>query len=206
MIAEIEDGQCIVHDASSGAMFLAATGIRINRQLNRKLVGLVGRYGCQFIANRVIRRCAPDQVAFAAVAVANASRAVGDQAIEVRRQVEDFIVAVTERLREIIGSRLRLNEAVKGKSGRVYRVTGVILDETQTDAVAFVASVANRSVASDRFTELCDLRQAFSKVENESVYDEQHDFREEDRRLLSLVSELVPFGQTKKRFTKLIAA
>ena len=207
VVASFEQGECVVHDASAGAMSLAGAGVRINRHLNRRLVELVGRYGCQFVANRVIRRCAPDQVAFAAVAVANASRTVGDQALEVRRQAEqDFVVAVTERLREIVGPRLRTNEPVTGKSGRTYRVTGIVLDEAQKEPVAFVASVPNRSAVASQFAEFYDLRHAHSKVINESVYDEERDLRDEDRRLLGMVSKLVPFAQTRTNFSRLVSS
>src|SRR5215469_7018137 len=84
----VEGGEYVVHDAGFGAMYLNSAGIRITRQLTRRFAELAARYGCEFIGGRMTRRCSPEQVAMATVMVANASRTIGDQALEIRRQVE----------------------------------------------------------------------------------------------------------------------
>ena len=89
-----------------------------------------------------------------------------------------------------VGPRLRTNESVIGKSGRAYRVAGIVLDEAQKEPVAFVAPAPNRAAVASQFAEFYDLRHAHSKVINESVYDEERDLRDEDRRLLGIASEL----------------
>ncbi len=128
----IERGGYVVHDAGLGAMYLSSEGIRLTRQLTSRFYELATRYGCHFIDGRMTRRCLPEQVAIAAVMVANASRSVGDQALEIKRQVEsDFRIAVIERLRELGGSRVRENELVKGESGRAYRVPSLVLDSSR---------------------------------------------------------------------------
>jgi hypothetical protein len=81
----VEGGEYEVHDAGFGAMYLNSSGIRLTRQLTHRFAELASRYGCEFIAGRMTRRCSPEQVAMAAVMVANASRTVGDQALEMRR-------------------------------------------------------------------------------------------------------------------------
>jgi hypothetical protein len=77
----MEGGEYVVHDAGLGAMYLTAEGIRITRQLSERLAAFAARYECEFIEGRMLRRCSTDDVAIAAMLVANASRAVGDQAI-----------------------------------------------------------------------------------------------------------------------------
>ena len=203
----IEGGEYVVHDAGFGAMYLNTAGVRLTRQLTRRFGELASRYGCEFIAGRMTRRCSPEQVAMAAVMVANASRTIGDHALEIRRQTEsDFRMAVAERVREIAGQRVRENEAVKGESGRSYRIPSLILDSSQSFPVAFVVPLPNRAAIPDRFAEFFDIRRAHDQVLRESVYDEGSDIRPEDRRFMQLdqISELIPFQQTRFRFAQLM--
>jgi hypothetical protein len=205
----IEGGEYVVHDAGFGAMYLNSAGVRLTRQLTHRFVELAARYGCEFIAGRMTRRCSPEQVAMAAVMVANASRTVGDQALEIRRQTEnDFRIAVVERLRDIAGNRVRENQAVKGESGRSYRIPSLILDSSQSFPLAFVVPLPNRAAVSDRFAEFFDIRRAHDRVRRESVYDESSDIRAEDLRLMRMenMSEMIPFQQTRVRFAQLITA
>jgi hypothetical protein len=144
----------------------------------------------------------------AAVMVANASRTIGDQALEIRRQAEgEFRAAVVERVREIAGKRARENETVKGDSGRSYHIPSVILDSSESFPLAFVVPLPNRAAVATRFSDLFDIRKAHERVQRESIYDEASDFRPEDLRLMRMekVSELVPFQQTRVRFAQLIA-
>jgi hypothetical protein len=203
----IEGGEYVVHDAGFGAMYLNSAGIRLTRQLTHRFAELAARYGCDFIAGRMTRRCSPEQVAIAAVMVANASRTIGDQALEMRRQAEsDFRAAVAERIREIAGARVRENETVAGESGRSYRIPSLILDSSQSFPVAFVVPLPNRAAVPDRFAEFFDIRKLHERVRRQTVYDEGSDIRREDLRFMQMdqVSEITPFQQTRVRFMQLL--
>jgi hypothetical protein len=205
----IEGGEYLVHDAGFGAMYLNSAGVRLTRQLTHRFAELAARYGCDFIAGRMIRRCSPEQVAMAAVMVANASRTIGDHALEIRRQAEsDFRAAVADRIREIAGERVRENETVVGESGRSYRIPSLILDSSQSFPLAFVVPLPNRASVPDRFADFFDIRRAHDRVRRESVYDEGSDIRPEDLRLMQIdqMSEIIPFQQTRFRFVQLVSA
>jgi hypothetical protein len=205
----VDGGEYVVHDAGFGAMYLNSAGVRLTRQLTNRFGELAARYGCEFISGRMTRRCSPEQVAMAAVMVANASRTIGDQALEIRRQTEsDFRTAVVERVRDIAGPRVLENETVKGESGRSYQIPSLILDSSLSFPVAFVVPLPNRAAVPTRFAEFFDIRRAHQRVRRESVYDEGSDIRSEDLRFMQTeqVSELIPFQQTRIRFTQLITA
>jgi hypothetical protein len=203
----VDGGEYVVHDAGFGAMYLNSAGVRLTRQLAHRFGELAARYGCEFISGRMTRRCSPEQVAMATVMVANASRTIGDQALEIRRQSEsDFRAAVAERVRDIAGTRVRENETVKGDSGRSYRIASLILDTSLSFPLAFVVALPNRAAVPDRFAEFFDIRRAHDRVRRESVYDEGSDIRPEDLRFMQMdkTSEIVPFQQTRLRFSQLI--
>jgi hypothetical protein len=196
----MEGGEYVVHDAGIGAMYLTAEGVRMSRQLSERLAALAARYECEFIEGRMMRRCSPDEVAIAAMLVANASRTVGDQAIEVRRQSEgEFRYAVSERVRDLVGPRWRENQLFKGASGRSYRIGNVILDQTETAPVAFVFALPSRTAVPTQFAEMFDLRAAYPRITNDSVYNDAGDFRvREDGLLLEKVSVLIPFSEMSR--------
>lgn len=206
----IEGAEYVVHDAGLGAMYLNSAGIRLTRQLTRRFNELAARYGCAFISGRMTRRCASEQVAMAAVMVANASRTIGDHALEIKRQLEtDFRTAVVDRVRDIAGSaRVRENEIVRGESGRDYRIPSLILDSSQSYPIAFVVPLANRAGVPTRFAELFDIKRANERVQRETVYDETADLRSEDLRFMKTddVSHVIAFQQTRMRFVELLAA
>lgn len=208
IVKEQEDREnYVVHDASSGTLYLTQHGVRLNPKLRSRLAELVRRYGCEFAGSRVERRCTADQVAMAAVVVANASRTVGDQTLELRKSADrDFKQSVIEGLRKIAGSRVRENQDVKGNSGRWYRLPALILDRSEREPVAFVSTIANRSAVGGQFAELYDLKEAFGDVRREAVYDENSDLREEDRNLLAQAGEVVPSRQVGLRFERVLAA
>src|SRR3954447_20237310 len=192
----VESGEYIVHDAGLGTMYLNSMGVRLTRQLTRRFAELASRYGCQFISGRMTRRCLPEQVAMAAVMVANASRTIGDQALEIKRQSDsEFRVAVIERIRDIAGSRVRENELVRGESGRSYRVPSLVLDSSLSFPVAFIVPLPNRASVPTHFTEFFDIQKAHEIVKRGSVYDENSDIRLEDRQLMTQVSAVIPFQQ-----------
>ena len=138
----IDSGRYLVHDAGFGAMYLTSAGIQMTKQLSQRLAHLAAQYGCEFVGARMQRHCDPDQIAIAAAMVANASRTIGDRALEARHQIEsDFRVAVAEKLRSIGGKRVKDNEQVKGKHGRLYRMPHVVLDASETRPIAFVMAL-----------------------------------------------------------------
>jgi hypothetical protein len=208
VVVAIEGGGYVVHDAGFGAMYLNSAGVRLTRQLTQRFGELASRYGCDFISGRMTRSCSPAQVAMAAVMVANASRTVGDQALEIKRQTEnDFRMAVAARVRDVAGQRVRENQIVKGESGRSYRIPSLILDNSRSFPVAFVVPLPNRASVPTHFAEFFDIRKAHERVRRESVYDENSDLRPEDRRFMQMdeISEMIPFQQTRLRFTQLLA-
>lgn len=203
----MEGGEYVVHDAGLGAMYLTAEGVRMSRQLGERLAALAARYECEFIEGRMLRRCSPDEVAIAAMLVANASRTVGDQALEVRRQSEsEFRYAVSERVHGLVGSRWRENQLFKGASGRSYRVGNIILDPAETAPIAFVFALPSRSAVPSQFAEMYDLRAAYPQIANDSVYNDAGDFRvREDGWLLEKVSVLIPFSEMQARIPQTLA-
>lgn len=206
VLVTIDGGEYVVHDAGLGLMYLTAEGVQITRHLSSRFAALAARYECEFIDGRMMRRCSADDVAVAAVLVANASRTVGDHALEVRRQTEnEFRAAVSDRVREIAGTRLRENETFKGGSGRSYRITNVILDAQEMHAAAFVFALPSRSLVPAQFAEMFDLKAAHADTANDTIYNEAGDFRrKEDGWLLEKVSELIPFGEIAERLPRQI--
>jgi hypothetical protein len=204
----MEGGDYVVHDAGLGAMYLTAEGIRMSRQLSERLSALAARYECEFIEGRMTRRCSPDDVAIAAMLVANASRTVGDQAVEVRRQSEsEFRYVVSERVRDLVGSRWRENQLFRGASGRAYRIGNVILDPAELAPVAFVFALPSRSAVPSQFAEMYDLSAAYPAITNDSIYNDNSDFRlREDGWLLEKVSVLIPFSEMQTRIPRMHAA
>jgi hypothetical protein len=202
----MEGGEYIVHDAGLGAMYLTAEGVRMSRHLSERLAALAAHYECEFIEGRMMRRCSTDEVAIAAMLVANASRTVGDQAIEVRRQSEsEFRYAVSERVRDLVGSRWRENQLFHGASGRAYRIGNVILDPAEAAPIAFVFALSSRSTVPNQFTEMYDLRAAHPLITNDSVYNDAGDFRvREDGWLLEKVSVLIPFSEMQARMPTML--
>src|SRR5690242_1510334 len=79
----VQGGHYVVHDAGFGSMSLTSAGVTLTKSLQERLSLLAKYYGCEFIEGRMSRRCTVEQIALAAVMVANASRTVGDQAIDV---------------------------------------------------------------------------------------------------------------------------
>ena len=207
VVVTVEGGEYVVHDAGFGAMYLTSAGVKLTKQLAQRLASLAAHYGCDFIENRMIRRCSVDQLALAVAIVANASRTIGDQALEVRRRTErDFSEAVSHRLQEVIGTRVRSHQEIKGESGRKYLVGNIILDRPEKLPVAFVESFANRASVPGHFLEFYDLRPVYPQTMNFSVYDENEQFTQPDLRLLRKVSDVVTYGQSRRRFAVLKAA
>ena len=169
--------------------------------MRRRLSILAAHYGCVFSEGRVSREVPNEQLPLGVAVVANASRSVADVSLEARRHVErEFAERVTDSLRGIVGQRLRTQEKVTGKSGRVYRVDNVILDSQQKDRIAFIESVRTRAMVSGRFMEFHDLSHTFASILCYSVTGGDESLTGSDEALLKVVSELVPFAETRRRF------
>jgi len=196
-----EGDNFVVHDAGLGGMQLLAEGMRPNKELADRFRMAMERYGCSWIEGRVTRRCAENDLAVSIVLVANASRTIGDFVLETRRQSDgQFRYVVTERVREIVGDRLRENETFKGMSGRAYRIPNVVLDVAKNHAISFIIPLSSRNAVASQFRELYDLHAALPDIRNRTVYNDAGDFRaDEDGWVLSQVGELIPYSDLKTR-------
>ncbi len=195
-----------VHDAGIAAMRLSSAGITLSKALSSRLAELAARFNCDFKAGRVSTSAhVSDDVAVAICLVANASRSVADYELEVRRLIEtDFRFVVNETLRKVVGDRLRENQEFKGKSGRRYRVPGMLLNSSGSAPAHFIAALAHRQSVDRSFTMLHDLHLAYPDVENEAVYDDAGDFRHEDRELLNEVSTAMTLLEVPMRFRTIV--
>lgn len=194
-----------VSDLSAGSMYLAEIGINLNAQQRTRVQTEVAHYGCQFEKGRVFRQCARDELPDAIALVANASRTVADYGTEARRQFDaDFRLTVIERLRHTVGHRLREREAVAGRSGRSYRVGGVVLDRKEVRPLAFIEAFASRNIIGDRFMAFSDLKREFQAVEMISVYDDTLPWHEADLNVLGQVSSVIAYSKSELRFRELV--
>lgn len=204
VVVETADTELRVHDAGFSAMRLTAAGVTISKSVAVRLNEFAQRYRCTFASGRVTASGGPDDVPYMACLVANAARAVGDYVYELRRHAEyDFRGAVFDKLREIVGDRVRESEEFRGKSGRLWRVP-IILDPAHAHPLSFIAPLANRSGVPQGFAMLYDLWRAYPEVERDVVYDETSDVREEDRALLSSAeAKVIGFMETQVRFREI---
>jgi hypothetical protein len=199
-----EGGDVIVSDLSLGSVYLAEIGVHLSAQQRQRLQTEIAHYSCEYSKGRVFRRCSHDHIADTIALVANASRSVADYGLESKRQFDvDFRVTVIERLRNLVGHRLREREPVAGRSGRPYRVGGVILDRKEVAPIAFVEAFATRSIIGDRFMAFSDLRLNFDNVRMISVYDDRSEWPESDLRVLSQVSTVVGYSKSEPSFKAL---
>lgn len=207
VVVSVESGEYVVHDAGFGSMFLTSSGVKFSKQIRKRLASMAEVYGCEFLNGRMTRKADVDQMALAIAMVANASRCVGDEVLEAQRRAEsDFIIAVTDSLREVVGGkRLRTNEQYTGESGAHYRVHNVILDRAESDAIAFVEPLSSRSVVSQRFMEFTDLRPLHQGANMFVVADDLDDLSEPHQNLLRKVCELVPYSKSREIFKPLAA-
>lgn len=204
VVVERAGGELLVHDGGFSAMRLVAAGVALSKGVGARLDEFAHRYRCTFADGRVTALRASDDLPLTVCLVANAARAVGDYVYELRRQADfDFRGAVFDKLREIVGDRIRESEEFRGKSGRLWRVP-IILDPARAHPLSFVAPLANRSGVPQGFAMLYDLGRAYPDVERDVVYDETSDLRDEDRALLSSAEARV-FGlmETQVRFREI---
>lgn len=185
VVVEQKESGFVVHDAGFSAMRLSGAGISLSRGVTQRLIEFAQRYSSLFFDGRVTSVATADDIAQVICLVANAARSVADYVYEIRRQTEtDFRIVVFDKLREVIGDRVRETEEFRGKSGRRYRVP-IILDVTKTRPQNFVSTVAHRQTVPQSFAMLYDLGGAYPGIERDAVYDDTADLREEDRTLLT---------------------
>ncbi|MBS0583644.1 MAG: hypothetical protein JSS42_11145 [Proteobacteria bacterium] len=203
-VTVVEDGDgFLVHDSSTAAMYLASCGMKVGES-RKKFPGLVARFGCEVSGDRVQRHVKAEKVAAASVMVANAARAVADLALELKMQANfDFRKVVAEKVEEIVGKRVRFNQEVRGKSGRIYHVRNVILDAALKQPIAFVEPVSNRSAVATHFTEFYDIHDAMQELKYASVYDDNSDIRAADMNLLRQVSDVFAFTESEIRIKRI---
>jgi len=202
VIEPVMDGY-VVHDAGFGAMYLETEGVRLGRSMTGRLNAVVARYECTFERGRVSRQSDVAGIAIAIALVANASRSVADHAVDVRRQTDnDFKVVVSEKLRQFVGRRLRENQDFRGKSGRTYKVTNVVLDAGESRPIAFVIPLSSRTAVPTAFAELFDLHSAYPEILTDSVYRDDGDIRQEDMNLLQEVGRVFSYSRAAVEFEK----
>lgn len=81
---------------------------------------------------------------------------------------------------------------------------GLILDRAEREPIAFVSTISSKAAIPGQLTELFDLRNAHDDVAREAIYDEGSDLREEDKRLMAQVSEIVPFAQARHFISRVL--
>ena len=197
----------LVSDQSSAAVYLESHGISIGSKLQHNFSKHAQRYGCGYVGNRVERTCSAEQLPVAILMVANASRLIGDYVLEIRRQVDkEFKRAVTDKLREAVGSRMRQQESVVGHSGRTWHIDNLVLDAQLIRPIAFIETVSNRKVVDKRVATFLDLSNKYKNELKQAVIKEESDLRQEDYQLLKgTCSDVVPFKDSKKKFEKIDA-
>ena len=196
-----ERGKFLIHDFGFSAMRLTGAGVSLTKHVTFRLNEFSRRYKCKFEEGRVSASASLDDVAQVACLVANAARAVADYVYELRRQAEyDFRVVVFDRLKQIVGPRVRDSEEFKGDSGIRYRIP-IILDAFQAKPQNFLAAIANRTIVPRSFAMFYDLRPVYPDVERDALYDDEADIRKEDQALLrSVGTEVFTLAEAPLRF------
>lgn len=207
VVVGVAGGNYIVHDAGVGAMYLTEAGVSLTRNLTDKLSQIAHIYGCDFISGRMSRSCSQEQLAIAIALVANASRAVGDQALQVKKKrVFDFRREVSVALSNVVKADRVKKDRIIGESGTQYNLDFVILDR-DLKPVAFVEPISDQDAVNTKFREFFDIKanENYRFVDRISVYDDRHDWRSGDLVMLSRVSNTVPFSAFPKRLRPLAA-
>ncbi|WKW51893.1 hypothetical protein [Rhodomicrobium lacus] len=209
VVVTVAGGDYIVHDAGFGSMYLTAAGVSLTAKLNKKLASVAEMYGCEFISGRMSMTCTEKELAVAIALVANASKAVGDQLVEVRRkQIRDFKREVSAVLTDVAGaSRVKTGAEIVGDSGTTYEVNFVLLDKALREPLAYVEPVSDRDAVNGKFREFSDIaaNANYSKIDRISVYDDRHEWRSGDIIILRRVSNTVPFNDLSTRLERLSA-
>jgi hypothetical protein len=199
-----------VHDAGFAAMTLANHAIRMTAKLKARIAELSKHYGCEFAHERMMRTATIDEVALAVAVVANASRTIADQLLQIHQQpVLSFRQTAIERVKEFVGaSRVRENELVVGDSGTEYHVGAAVLNRRLTKAVALVEAVRDMEGVNKRFREFYDISLVpeLSEMDRIVLYDDAADLRQGDLIVLQNVSNVVRLSDAEARLETLAKA
>lgn len=202
VIVDRDEEGVLVHDASGGVMHLSAVGVKLTGALQSKYREFAAKYGCEFAAGRVFRRCEENQIGLAAALVANASKAIADQSLETKRRIETaFRDAVAARVHECGGKRVRDNQQLKGKSGLQHRVRHVLLDGKLKRPVAFVEPSATQNVVPSHFVAFADLKPVHPRVHRLSVCDKET-LKPQHMNLLRTVSEIATISTSGRKIAE----
>jgi hypothetical protein len=184
-------------------MALANHGVRMSAKLKTRIADLSKHYGCEFSNERMTRIATADEVALAVAVVANASRTIADQLLQIYPQpILSFKQAVIERMKEYIGSeRVRENELVVGNSGTEYHIGAAVLDSRQSKPVAYVEAVKDMDGVNKRFREFYDISLVpeLKDMTRIVMYDDTADLRQGDLLVLQNVSNVVRFSDAEVR-------
>src|SRR5690242_19103142 len=96
-------GTFLVHDAGFAAMTLANHAVRMTPKLSARIAKLAKHYGCEFSNERMARTATADELPLAVAVVANASRTIADQLLQVPTQpILSFRQTAIERVKEFV--------------------------------------------------------------------------------------------------------
>ncbi len=185
----------LVNDAGFAAMALANNGVRFTAKLKARIADLSKHYGCEFANQRMSRIATSEELPLAIAVVANASRTIADQLLQIHQQpILSFKQTVIERVREYVGAeRVRENELVIGSSGTEYHIGAAVLDASGSRPVAYVEAVRDMEGVNKRFREFYDISlvPALSDMTRIVMYDDAADLRQGDLLVLQNVSNVV---------------
>lgn len=200
--------QFVVHDAGFAAMTLSNHGVRLTGKMKARIANLSRHYGCEFANERMSRVVPYGQLAFAVAVVANASRTIADQILQIYPQpILSFRQTVIDRIKEYVGStRVRENESVVGDSGTEYHIGAAVLDSKLTRPVALVEAVRDMDGVNKRLREFYDISLVPSLKDMERIvlYDDKAALRQGDLLVLQNVSNVVRFSDAEARLKPLM--
>ncbi len=200
----------LVHDAGFAAMTLANHAVRMTAKLRARIAKLARHYGCEFSNERMARIATVDELPLAIAVVANASRTIADQLLQVPTQpILSFRQTVIERVKEFVGSnRVRENELVVGNSGTEYHIGAAVLDRQLSKPVAYVEAVRDMEGVNKRFREFYDISLVpeLSDMTCIVLYDDAAELRQGDLLVLQNVSNVVRFSDAEARLKPLTNA
>lgn len=196
------DSEFLVHDAGFADMALATSGAVITRKFRERLLALAAHYGCEFSNNRMMMKSPVAQLPLAVAVVANASRTIADQLLQMQNQpVFSFRQEVIERVKKFVGEqRVRANEPVYGRSGTEYSISAVVLDRRLSAPLAYIEAVKDADGVNKKFREFYDISLVPDIYADRIVlYDDNAHLRQGDLILLQDVSNVVRFSDAETR-------
>lgn len=198
----------VVHDAGFAAMMLANSAVRLTGKMKARIDALSRHYGCEFTNERMLRVVPRDQLSVAVAVVANASRTIADQMLQIHPQpILSFKQTVIERVKDYVGAtRVRENEPIVGDSGTEYHIGAAVLDRKLSRPVALVEAVRDMDGVNKRLREFYDISLVPSLEDMDRIvlYDDAAQFRQGDLLVLQNVSNVVRFSDAEARFKSLM--